>query len=320
MDLSVIIVNWKSKEYLRKCITSILAGTQGIEFEIVVIDNASFDGCDEMLRGCHPQVRFIQSERNLGFSKANNAAFQTTCGRYVLFLNPDTELVASAVNIILKHLQELPNAGAVGCKVLNGDKTVQTSCVQSFPTILNKLLNSELLRALWPKSSLWGNASLFDGNSGPVEVEAITGACVMLKRSVFQQVDMFSEDYFMYTEDIDLSYKVRQAGYRNYYVPDAQIIHFGGGSSKNAPTNFSTVMMQESICRYFQKTRGNFYVSCYRALMLLSALFRIATLAIMFPIACASNQRSSWSCSFKKWRTIFCWCLNMEMIKANVNS
>src|SRR3990170_4357170 len=198
MDLSIVIVNWNSKEYLRKCINSILAETHGIEFEIVVIDNASFDGCDEMLRRHYPQVRFIQSERNLGFAKANNAAFHTTCGRDILFLNPDTELVNSAVAIMLKYLRQLPNAGAVGCKLLNWDKTVQTSCVQSFPTILNQLLASELLRTLWPKSSLWGNAPLFGDCNGPEEVEAISGACVMMNRTLFKQSILFSKTNLMY--------------------------------------------------------------------------------------------------------------------------
>src|SRR4030066_516351 len=151
MDLSIIIVNWNSKEYLRKCIASILAATNAIEFEIVVIDNASFDGSGEMLKQCYPQVQFIQSEKNLGFSKANNEAFRVTHGQYVLFLNPDTEIVGTAIPIMLGYLQQMPNAGSVGCKLLNADKTVQTSCIQPFPTILNQFLDSEFLRALWPK-------------------------------------------------------------------------------------------------------------------------------------------------------------------------
>ena len=120
MDLSIIIVNWNSKEYLRKCIASILAETHGIEFEIVVIDNASFDGCDEMLRQCYPQVRFIQSDRNLGFAKANNVAFKESSGQNLLFLNPDTEIEGVAIETLYINCALLPKC--CGC---GGESTQQ---------------------------------------------------------------------------------------------------------------------------------------------------------------------------------------------------
>lgn len=161
MDLSVIIVNWNSKDYLRKCLVSVFAETHDIEFEVIVIDSASFDGCGEMLNEQFPKIKFIQSERNLGFAKANNAAFETSTGECILFLNPDTEVVGAAISTLYEQLRKLPDAGLVGAKLLNADGTIQTSCIQSFPTIVNQVLNSESMRARWPKSSLWGMASLF---------------------------------------------------------------------------------------------------------------------------------------------------------------
>lgn len=313
MDLSIIIVNWNSREYLRQCIASILAETHGIEYEIVVIDNASFDGSGEMLRECYPQVRFIQGEKNLGFAKANNAAFHQSKGRHVLFLNPDTVLVGPAVNTMLDYLRRLPNAGAVGCKLLNADKTVQTSCIQPFPTILNQILDSEVLRAIWPTSSLWGNAPLFGGRNGPEEVDAISGACVTLKRSVFERVGFFSEDYFMYTEDIDLSHKIHGQGYRNYYVPDATIVHYGGGSTEKVLSNYAVNMMQESIWRYFRKTRGSLYASYYRIAIFSAALCRMIALTAIFPVAYARRRKSAWNVSFQKWSAIIRWCMPRNM-------
>jgi len=312
MDLSIIIVNWNSKEYLRKCIASILAETHGIEFEIVVIDNASFDGCDQMLRETYPQVRFIQSEKNLGFAKANNAAFHESRGRHVLFLNPDTELVGPAINILLDFLKKSPNAGVVGCKILNADKTVQTSCIQAFPTILSLFLDSNLLRTLWPKSPLWGTAPLFGERNLSEEVEAVSGACLMMKRGVFNQVGLFSEDYFMYTEDIDLSHKVHKQGYRNYYISDAMIIHYGGGSSGKVVSNFSLIMTRESTDHFIRKTRGNLYGYCCRTAILLSALFRITILIMLFPVVFVLRRSSPWSNSLRKWGAIVIWCLNRE--------
>jgi GT2 family glycosyltransferase len=312
LTLSIIIVNWNSKEYLRKCIASILATTIGIEYEILVIDSASFDGCDEMLREHYPQVRFIQSERNLGFARSNNVAFQESKGRSVLFLNPDTEVAASAINTMHESLWRLPNAGAVGCTLFNADGTVQTSCIQAFPTILNQFLDSEFLRSLWPKLPLWGMAPLFGTGKEPEKVEALSGACIMLKRSVFDQIGLFSEEYFMYAEDIDLCYKVRRAGYENFYEPHATGIHFGGASSQKGPSDFAVIMMRESTLRFLKKTRGDLYGFAYRGTTLLCAIARIAVLMILLPGQhIRQSGGSSWA-SFRKWRAILAWSLGFE--------
>jgi len=314
MDLSIIIVNWNSKDYLRRCIESILAWTSDIIFEIVVIDSASFDGCGEMLRQQFPEVRFIQSEKNLGFAKANNAGYAESCGRNILFLNPDTELISPAVNIMFDHLQKLPNAGAIGCKLLNADQTVQTSCLQAFPTILNQFLDSELMRTLLPRSPLWGNAALFEGRFAPVEVEAISGACIMMKRPVFERIGLFSEDYFMYAEDLDLCYKIRQAGYTNYYIPDAAAIHFGGGSTQKAKDDLSAVIMRESVWRFMGKTRGKIYGLVYRGSTLIAAISRLALLTVTFPIHSIRRRGESWNASYQKWMNILTWSMGLKEI------
>jgi len=317
MDLSIIIVNWNSKDYLQKCLASILAWTSGIKYEIVVIDSASFDGCEEMLRQQFPQVRFIQREKNNGFAKANNAAFRESSGRYILFLNPDTELVSPTINIMFDYLQKLPNVGAIGCRLLNADKTVQTSCIQAFPTILNQFLDSELLRTLWPKSSLWGNAHLFDVQIKPGEVEAISGACILVKRTIFEQVGYFSEDYFMYAEDLDLCYKIKQAGYKNYYIPNATVVHFGGGSTQKKPSVFSAVMMRESIWRFMRKKRGKIFGLTYRVSTLMSAVGRLALLVVFFPLYLIRMDAKSWNETFNKWRAILTWSLGFRASALN---
>ena len=240
MDISIIIVNWNSRDYLRKCLDSVPAGIKGLEFEIVVIDSASFDGCAQMLRKHYPEVRFIQSDRNLGFARANNAAFLASTGNCVLFLNPDTELRGLAINLMREQLLALPDAGVVGCKLLNSDGTVQTSCIKSFPTLLNQFLDAELLRKLFPRSRLWGMSALLDNSDASAEVEVVSGACMMLRRLDFERIGMFTTDYFMYSEDVDLCLKSRKAGLKNYCVLSAVVVHHGGGSSagaKHAPPN-----------------------------------------------------------------------------------
>ena len=131
----------------------------------------------------------------------------------------------------------------------------------------------------------------------------------MVNRNVFEQVGLFSEDYFMYTEDIDLNYKVHMKGYLNYYVSDATIVHFGGGSSKKVSYSSSVVMLHESISKYFRKTRGNLYCSLYRAAILLSALCRIAALAMIFPVVYVHRRCNPLRSSFQKWGTVTRWCL-----------
>lgn len=312
IELSIIIVNWNSKDYLQKCIASILDSKSEIKFEIVAIDGGSFDGSGEMLKQCYPHVKFLQSDKNVGFSKANNMAFKASSGSHVLFLNPDTEVVVPAIDMLFAQIQKLPNAGAIGCRLLNADGSVQTSCVQSFPTILNQLLNSEFLRTLFPKSRLWGMASLFGATNGPAEVEVLSGACIMMRRSLFEQIGQFSEDYFMYAEDMDLCYKVRQAGYKNFYIPNAKVFHFGGGSTQQRPSDFAVVMMRASVCRFLRKTRGELYGLGYRYSMLISAIGRIVCLLVLLPLYLISGRLASWKSSARKWWAISVWSMGLK--------
>jgi GT2 family glycosyltransferase len=309
MDLSIIIVNWNSKQYLQRCLATLVESKHAFQFEVIVIDSGSFDGADQMLKDYYPWVKFIQSDKNLGFAKANNLAVRSSRGSHLLFLNPDTEVVASAVDILFEYMKTLPNAGAIGCKLLNADGSVQTSCIQSFPTITNQCLNSEVLRAVFPRSSLWGMRSLFSTSCEATEVEALSGACIMIRRSLFDQVGQFSEEYFMYAEDMDLCYKIKQAGYANYYVPQATVFHFGGGSTHQRPSDFSVVMMRASIWRFLRKTRGELYGSGYRCSMLLSASTRIIFLLGLLPAYLTSGRLQSWTTSVRKWWIISVWSL-----------
>ena len=231
-----------------------------------------------------------------------------------MFLNPDTELIAPAINIMFNYIQMAPNSGAIGCKLLNADKTVQTSCLQAFPTLLNQFLDSELLRTLWPKSSLWGNAHLFGAQITAGEVEGIVGACIMVERSLFEKVGLFSEDYFMYAEDLDLCYKIKQAGHMNYYLPDASIIHFGGGSTEKLPSDFSVVTMCESVWRMMRKTRGNVYGFSYRVSTMISSIGRLIFLMAVFPLHLIRRGRESWNGSFRKWKAILAWSLGLKNV------
>lgn len=315
LDLSIIIVNWKSAEFTRQCIASINQHTTGLTYEIIVVDNASFDGCDRVLREHAPEVVYLQSRENLGFAKANNLGFEKAKGAVLLFLNPDTVVIGAAIPQLYQALRRLPQAGAVGAKLLNGDGTLQTSCIQAFPTLINQMLASDFLVNKWRKSRLWGAKALYQTDSDPKEVEVISGACLMVHRHVFEEIQQFSEEYFMYAEDLDLCYKIREAGWKNYFVPEAVVTHFGGSSSQQATSNFSTLMMRQSIWRFLRKTRGERYGFGYRCAMLASALCRLGLLGLCLPVQAFCKRSSSLMNSFRKWSAILSWALWPNNVK-----
>ena len=307
LDLSIVIVNWNSKEFLRQCLKSVSELTDGLAYEVIVIDSGSFDGAGDLIAAEFQHVLFIQSQENVGFARANNEAYRRARGSKILFLNPDTELINSAIGTMYEFLDSHADAGAVGCKLLNGDGTVQTSCVQSFPTLLNQALSAEALRAWLPNSTLWGMAALYQGGHDPSPVDVISGACLMVRREAFEKVGFFSEEYFMYAEDLDLCYKLRRAGYVNYFVPRGVVKHFGGGSTASAPSEFSLLMMRESIWRFLSKSRGSLYAAAYRATTAVAAIGRLSLLSILWSIDRLRGRKHSHTQSMKKWLVILQW-------------
>jgi hypothetical protein len=313
MDLSIIIVNWRSKRYLHDCLRSILDHSTNLRFEIIVIDNASYDGAAEMVAEQFPQVIFLQSAENLGFAKANNRAFESSRGRNVLFLNPDTEVQGPALSLLMSALETQPGAGIVGARLLNSDLSIQTSCVQAFPTILNQVLDLEFLRRVFPGSSLWGNHALISTQAKPVPVEAVSGACLMIKRDVFLSVGQFTTDYFMYSEDIDLCYKVSQTGWKNYYIGQARVIHHGGRSSGANPDScFEAVTTRESALRYMRLRHGKSYAALYRLTTAMAAMIRLGGLGLAFLFAFDKTRRKSVGSSITKWTAILRWTLGLS--------
>jgi GT2 family glycosyltransferase len=311
-QLSIIIVNWNSKDYLQKCLRSICANPAGITSEIIVVDGASFDGCEAMLAREFPDVRFIQSRDNIGFARANNLGFEQSRGDHVLFLNPDTEVVGNAIRTLHDFLARTGDAGIVGAKLLNTDGSVQTSCIQTFPTILNQFLDAEILRRVFPRLSVWGIAPLVSGGDTPAGVEVISGACLMLTRATFQKIGRFSDDYFLYAEDLDLCRKTHLAGLSNYYVPAAVVIHHGGGSSRQTRSVFPAVMMRESVYRFLKKFRGGWYGATFRASVALGALGRLLLLLILFPIRLIRGEAEAARDAIRRWTAILKWTFGRE--------
>jgi GT2 family glycosyltransferase len=301
VDVSIIYVNWNSVAYVRESIASIYEQTRNIRFEIVVVDNASPAGGVDVLKQEFPDIVLIKSSQNLGFAGANNLGYKNSSGKNLLFLNPDTKLVSPAINLMLKRMEALPNAGILGCKLLNSDLSVQTSCIQRFPTILNQVLDADYLRFRWPNSPLYGIAPLFSSSIDPAAVEVISGACMLVKRDVFERAGLFSEEYFMYAEDLDLCYKVVSAGFVNYYSGDATVIHYGGKSS--VPKS-ATVMKWKAIVRFCVKTRGYFYGLLFRFAMILAALVRLSIIGVLSVFGKSASGKKGQYSAAEKWKAI----------------
>lgn len=300
--------------YLRECIASIYEHTRGLEFEIVVVDNASPEGNVDTLKSQFSDVTILGSSENLGFSKANNLGVSHSSGDFLLFLNPDTKLLNSAINMMLDQARTLSNAGIIGCKLLNSDCSVQTTAIQKFPKILNQLLDVEYLRLKWPQCHLWEIAPLFGKQREPIPVEAISGACMLVKRNVFDDVGGFSEEYFMYAEDIDLNYKVAAKQYVNYYVGQAEIIHYGGTSSKKQRfSQWATVMKFRAMLLFYQKNYGSTYAAIYRTMICGAAVGRLIVLGLVCPFSNLLNKRESVRGASAKWNTVLKCALGLNI-------
>jgi len=312
MDLSIIIVNWNSSELLSRCLESLYCADVGGEFEVIVVDNASYDGCDEMLQTKFSAVEFIQSQENLGFARANNLGASKAHGKVLLFLNPDTEIVGTALRTMMGVLETRPDAGIVGCRLLNEDRTLQTTCVLAYPRILNELVDSEALRRAFPNLSLWGTAALMEREPKTVPVECVSGACLMIRREAFDRVGEFTPHYFMYVEDRDLCYKVRKAGYKTYFTNTAEVIHYGGSSSESrAESHFSTVMRQQSLLIFMRERHGILHAAFYRLATFGAAAVRLFLLGAGRILAIGSHAAPARS-SIKKWRRVLRWSVGLE--------
>jgi GT2 family glycosyltransferase len=310
-DLSVLIVNWNSVHFLEKCLRSVYESAGDLHFEVIVVDNASYDGSQEMLKDKFPRVEFIQNTANEGFAKANNKAFHHSSGRWVLFLNPDTEVIGPALATLLAFLKATPDAGIVGPKLLNSDGSVQITSIMHFPSLLNEALDFEFLHRAFPRFPLWNIAPLFEraGDKG-VPVEAISGACMMMPRGVFEEVGMFDTSYFMFSEDLDLCYKVRKAGWKTYYCGSAVLVHHGGGSVASASEGFRTVTTHASHVEFISSRYGNLQGLLYRKAMALVAAARLIAGYALLISTLGLVSRHSLRPALARWLTVLRWAIS----------
>lgn len=240
MQLSIVIVNYKVKFYLEQCLLSVRAASSNLTLEIFVVDNASNDDSIEYLRPKFPEVNFIENSENVGFSRANNQAIAMCTGEYILLLNPDTVVGEQTLSNVIAFLDNHPESGGVGVKMIDRTGKFLPESKRSLPTPWSSFCKLSGLASLFPKSPWFGKYRLlFLDENEAYYVEVLSGAFMCLRAEALAKTGLLDEAFFMYGEDIDLSYRILNAGYKNYYYPQT-IIHYKGESTKKDSLKYLT--------------------------------------------------------------------------------
>ncbi|MEM6723420.1 MAG: glycosyltransferase family 2 protein [Bacteroidota bacterium] len=279
MKLSVIIVNYNVKYFLEQALLAVRNAAQHIDCEVLVVDNASSDDSVEMVRNQFPEVQLIANKANVGFSKANNQAIRIAKGEYVLLLNPDTVVQENSFTAPVQYLDDHPDAGALGVHMIDGQGQFLPESKRGFPTPFVAFCKTFGLSRLFPNSPRFNRYHLgYLDERKNHEVDILSGAYMLMRKSVLEEVGLLDETFFMYGEDIDLSYRIQKGGYKNVYFADTTIIHYKGESTKKGSLNYVKVFYNAMIIfarKHFQGERARLFV-----LMLQAAIWFRAALTI----------------------------------------
>lgn len=274
-DCSICIVTYQAGDFLRLCLHSLKENTQ-LNYEVIVVDNGSCDGTQEMLQSEFPEVQRVINPRNEGFTRPMNQALRLASGRYLLMLNPDTLILPQAIDRLVAFMEQTPEAGICGPKVLNPDHTLQKPCRRGEARPWAVISYFTGLAQLFPKSRFFNGYLLtyLDENQTHT-VDGVAGSCMLIRRQVMEQIGLLDEQFFAYQEDADYCFRARKAGWKIYYLPEAQIIHYGGmGGSRVEPMR-SILAWHQSYYRYYRKNLARDYFFLFNWLFYLAMLLKL---------------------------------------------
>lgn len=278
--LSVVIVNYNVKHFIEQCLFSVLKASENIACEVFVVDNNSVDGSVTLIKEKFPQVNLIVNKINTGFSVANNQALKIATGEYVLLLNPDTVVQEDTFTKILTFMDAHPDAGGLGVKMLDGQGNFAPESKRGLPTPEVAFYKMFGFARFFPKSKRFGKYHLsYLSEDELAEIDVMSGAFMLIRKTVLDKIGFLDETFFMYGEDIDLSYRIKQAGYKNYYFPDTQIIHYKGESTKRSSLNY-VVIFYKAMAIFSKKHFSGSNAFWFNALIHL-AIFLKASLALL---------------------------------------
>lgn len=297
MQISIIIVNWNTRELLVDCIESIYTSPPEGKFDIWVVDNFSSDGSPEMIRENYPDVKFIENKENVGFARANNQALRKSQGDYVLLLNPDTVVKTNAISKLFHFLDHNPEAGIAGARVINPDGTLQISAFP-FPTLIREFWRMFHLDSVVCLS----NYPMIKWNKDEArEVDTLLGACMLIRREAINRFGLFDEDYFIYSEEVDLCTRLKEAGWRLYWVPDAVVIHYGGISTQQVSEEMFLRLYEGKIL-YFRKHYSKLSVFVYKLILIAATITRLVLTP--FALVKESAKRDEYLTLSKNYRRL----------------
>jgi len=265
-DVSISITNFNSGDYLNNCIGSIMESIRQHSYEIIVVDDASSDKSIDIVHKKYPQVKVIENKINLGYVKSNNIGIRASSGKYVMSLNNDTKVSGKAVDSLINFMDKNPDAGAVGPKLLNSDGSTQLQARRSFPTPLNSLFYFFGLSKLFPKNRILGGYLLtYIDDRKTLEVDSVCGAAMIVRKEVIDKVGLMDENYIMYGDDIDWCYRIKQAGWKVYYLPESEIIHYGGRGGSRRQSYRNIFEFYRSMAIFYKKhySKNNFFLLNY---------------------------------------------------------
>jgi GT2 family glycosyltransferase len=272
-DLSIIIVSWNVCELLRTCLQSVAAGRGELKIQVIVVDSGSADDTLQMVAREFPWVELIAREDNVGFPKGNNLGLAQADGRFLLLLNPDTEVWGDALTTMVNYLAQHPDVGALGPQLLNGDGTVQSSR-RRFPTLALGFFESTWLEPFAPQQMLHRYYVQDVADEATAVVDWVTGACLLTRHEVYEQIGGLDEAYFMYSEELDWCKRIKEEGWQIVYLPTAQVLHHVGKSSEQAVTH-RHINFQRAKLRYYRKYHGRFPATTLRIFLLCNYVWQI---------------------------------------------
>ncbi|HUW07572.1 MAG TPA: glycosyltransferase [Williamwhitmania sp.] len=311
MKLSIIIVSYNVKDFLDQCLLSVKKAINGIDAEVFVVDNLSVDGSSKMVREHHSWAKLIENDKNSGFAVANNQAIRQSSGEYVLLLNPDTLVQEHTFTTCIQFMDSHPEAGALGVKMIDGKGAYLPESKRGLPTPAVAFYKISGLIKLFPRSKRFAHYYLGHLSKNEThEIEILAGAFMFMRTSVLAQTGLLDEAFFMYGEDIDLSYRILKAGYKNYYTPETSIIHYKGESTKKGSINYVVIFYKAMILfakKHFNTSEARYYsTAIYLAIYLRAALSLAKRAFQMFilPLADASVLACSFLTSTLAWEVL----------------
>jgi GT2 family glycosyltransferase len=273
-ELSILIVNFNAEKLILRCLQAVYETIGSVDCEVIVVDNASTDHSADAVQNAYPQVRLLRNPENVGFARANNQAFRVARGRYFLLLNSDAFVHDGAIATLINFMESHLDTGAAGCRLVYEDGSLQRSCY-SFPTPITELCQTLWLDRLFPRSPFFGKFKMtywdFDSNR---DVDWVMGAVMILRKEAVDQVGFLDEEYFMYSEEMDLCYRFKQAGWKISFVSEATAMHVWGGSSRQNK-ELAFIRLYKSRVLFFRKHYGPIMTLVYKLILYLGSLVRV---------------------------------------------